>query len=226
MSTLNEEQVLDIVNVMEAVLQKHGIIKEDKSVLGEFIEEEKQIKEEAEPSLEEKVIHAKPSDIKYLDLVDLFGMFTRDLELCANDPTFDYMERRMDFLEEESAELRKAIKNKDRVGVAHESADVAFVAITQLYMSFIQSGFSHVHAVVKTRSALLEIGKANNMKYTPIEPMAKIRKPVTWERPNIAQLFLTPEQMLEARKTAEENKPTTEEEKEVIKAHVEGKADG
>lgn len=224
MSTLNEEQALDIVELMEAVLSKHGLIKQDEPLLEENNIEVDEI--EDEPPLEEKVLYGKSSDIKYLDLVELFGMFTRDLELCANDPTFEYAARRMDFLDEEVEELKKAIKNNDRVGVAHESADIAFVAITQLYMSFIREGFSHVQAVIRARSALLEIGKANNMKYTPIEAGAKIRKPVTWERPNIADLFLTPEQRLALHKKAKEKIPATEEEKEIIKSHSEGKADG
>lgn len=122
--------------------------------------------------------------VKYLDVIDLFCQFSDKLELAANEPSLDFMKRRMDFLQEEVEELEDGLAEEDLLETIDGAADVAFVAITQIYHGFRSCGFDHVAALVKTRTTLLLVGKANMAKNIPTKPGEKITKPEGWKSPN------------------------------------------
>ena len=133
-------------------------------------------------------------DLKYLDTIDLFCQFSDQLELAVNAPDYSFMQRRMDFMHEEVQELQEGLMLADDVEIVDGAAGVAFIAITQIYHAFRNKGFGHVQSVVKTRSALLEVGKANIRKLPPTKPVEKIKKPEGWQSPNqkIADLINEP----------------------------------
>lgn len=129
------------------------------------------------------------NDVRYLDLVDLFSQFSEKLECAANESTLAFIARRMDFLNEEVQELQEAIDKKDYVEIVDGAADVAFIAITQIYHAFRNKGFEHYKAVIRTREALLEVGLTNIIKIPPTKKGEKIKKPDDWQPPKIKELF-------------------------------------
>lgn len=140
------------------------------------------------------------SDFRCNDFVELFCEFSYALELSQNESNQAFKNRRLDFLDEEVNELIEATNNHDVVEQVDGAADVAFVAITQIYHIFREAGFDHFQARVKTRQALWEVGQTNIVKNTPTGPFEKITKPEGWEPPKIADLFLTTEELFEKRK--------------------------
>lgn len=128
-------------------------------------------------------------EVAFDDIIDLFCQFSGRLELAANDPGLTFIKRRMDFLEEEVKELDDAIEDDDVVEMIDGAADVAFIAITQVYHVFRHAGFEHDKAVAKTRQALMEVGRTNIIKVPPTEKGAKITKPEGWKPPQIADLL-------------------------------------
>lgn len=131
----------------------------------------------------------KRHEVKYTDIFDLFCQFTQKLELSVNEPSYDFMQVRMDFLAEEVEELQTALNDKDDVEIIDGAADVAFIAITQIYHAFRNKGKTHNEALLKTKAALMEVGLTNIIKVPPTEKGAKIQKPEGWESPRIAELL-------------------------------------
>jgi len=126
----------------------------------------------------------KEDDIKFLDTIDLICQFTDKLELAVNKPSYEFLDRRMDFLDEEVEELREGILDKDDLEIIDGAADVAFIAITQIYLGYRNLGVDHPTALVKTRATLILVGRANLTKNIPTKPGDKITKPEGWKSPN------------------------------------------
>lgn len=126
----------------------------------------------------------------YSDAVDLFCQFSKKLELLANDSTYDFMKRRMDFLHEEVKELQDAIEAKNDAEILDGAMDVAFLAITQAYHLLRMKGFEHHAAVMRVRWSMHEIGETNMVKNPPKTPGDKITKPEGWAPPDLEKILL------------------------------------
>lgn len=119
----------------------------------------------------------------FTDTIDLFCQFSERLELNTNKPTYSFMARRMDFLDEEVNELREAISEKDDVEILDGAIDSAFVAITQAYHLLRKRGKTVEEATVGVRAAMIRVGLTNMVKTIPTEQFNKISKPEGWEAP-------------------------------------------
>lgn len=126
---------------------------------------------------------------EYTDLVDAAALFSDRLEFLQNNPSYEFLQRRMDFLDEEVEELRQAIVTKDDVEIVDGAMDVMFIALTQAYQLFRLKGYSHHQAVWKVRAAFLEVCRSNLDKNPPEKKGAKITKPEGWRPPRIADLL-------------------------------------
>lgn len=140
---------------------------------------------------EGKVLYKKPSDIKYLDVIDLYAQFSNELELAPNAPSMEFLKLRFDFLDEEVRELKEAHDRGDIVEALDGAIDTAFVAITQAYLIIRSQGFEHIDAVNRTRGAFYEVGKTNLMKEVPHKPLMKIKKPEGWVKPNLEWFLMS-----------------------------------
>lgn len=130
-------------------------------------------------------------NLQYIDTTDLFCQFSDQLELAKdennnyiNNPSFEFMQRRMDFLDEEVQELRDGINQKDVVEILDGAIDTTFIALTQAYHLFRAVGHNHVASVVGVRSSMLLVGMANMLKNKPTRRGEKITKPDNWISPN------------------------------------------
>ena len=150
-------------------------------------------------------LYKDPSDIRYLTIIDLFCQFSEKLELVANESGLKFLTRRLDFLREEVGELEEATLADNKIEMVDGAADVAFVAITQIYHVFRYHGLNHNQAVVKTVTALTEVGKTNLMKNIPEKEGDKITKPEDWQPPKLEECFLTPEELLKRHKAERKN---------------------
>lgn len=144
-------------------------------------------------------LYTKKDDVKFTDVIDLFCQFSDKLELAANEPSYGFLTRRMDFFDEESGELYDAIGEKDDVEILDGAIDTAFVALTQAYHLFRMRGFHHHQAVAKVRGAMMEVGKTNMTKNVPTEKGAKITKPANWKEPALDELLMTAEEIMKKR---------------------------
>lgn len=133
----------------------------------------------------------KKPDVRMLDLVDGLGQFTENFELHLNKPDYDFMLKRMgrDYLEKQVIELNMAIRNKDDVEIIERASHVAFLALTQAYITFRQFGCTPLQAQGKVRAAMGEVCHTNLMKTPPTKAGEKITKPEGWQPPRIADLF-------------------------------------
>ncbi|MEE9356603.1 MAG: hypothetical protein V3U75_13520 [Methylococcaceae bacterium] len=141
------------------------------------------------PKLKPVVLYEHINDVNFRGIVDLFTKFSNELELAANISDDAFIARRLDFLEEEIDETTAAHKAGDKVKMVDGCADVAFVAITQIYHIFRREGYNHAQASVNTRRVLLQVGLTNCTKEVPTEKGMKILKPEGWEGPKIAEIF-------------------------------------
>lgn len=130
-------------------------------------------------------------NLQYTDTIDLFCQFADKLELAKdenhnyiNNPSFEFMQRRMDFLDEEVNELREGIKQKDLVEILDGAIDTTFIAMTQAYHLFRATGHDHIASVTGVRSSMLMVGMANMLKNKPTGKGEKITKPDNWISPN------------------------------------------
>jgi len=139
-------------------------------------------------------------DVQYLDVVDLFCQFSDKLELHTwkdendneyhvNEPSIEFMKRRMPFLDEEVEELREALEEEDMAEIFDGAIDTAFVALTQAYHVLRTLGFSHIQSVTRTRQGCIQVGITNLMKMPPLEKGVKIQKPDGWEPPQFQEIL-------------------------------------
>lgn len=128
----------------------------------------------------------------FIDFIDLFCGFSDNLELVNNDPTVKFMQRRMDFLEEEVKELHQALHDNDTIEIIDGAVDVAFVAITQAYHLFLSKGFDPAGARTAVRAAMIKVGVTNMTKNIPekgADSGKKITKPEGWQGPDLQQIL-------------------------------------
>lgn len=134
---------------------------------------------------------AKKKDIRILDAFDGACQFSDQFELLHNKPDYEFLKWRMGdkMLAEEVRELNEAIDAKDDVEIVDGACDVAFIALTQAYITFRKFGCTHLQALWKTRAAFEEVCMTNLAKNPPSEAGQKITKPAGWKKPRIADLF-------------------------------------
>lgn len=142
----------------------------------------------------EPAVIAKPvkkKDIQILDGFDGACQFSDQFELLHNAPTYEFLKWRMGdkMMTEEVRELNEAIDAKDDVEIVDGACDVAFIALTQAYITFRKFGCSHNQALWKVRAAFEEVCRTNLAKNPPSEAGQKITKPDGWKPPRIADLF-------------------------------------
>lgn len=133
--------------------------------------------------------YKKPDAVPFRGVVDLFCLFAEKLELAMNEPTMKWLETRIPFLDEEVQELKDAQREDDLVEMLDGAGDVAFVAITHMFIALRRKGFSHLQAELLTNQILIEIGRSNAVKIVPEEAGAKIKKPEGWRAPRIAEII-------------------------------------
>lgn len=129
---------------------------------------------------------------EFADIVDGVSRFCELLEGLYNDSDYEFLSRRMDFLDEEVSELREAIKQQDDLEILDGAIDVAFVAIGQAYHLLRQKGHDHYAAKMRTRSAFIEVCRSNLTKALPTEKGAKIKKPLSFSEAKLQHLLDKP----------------------------------
>lgn len=133
----------------------------------------------------------KKKDIRILDAIDGLCQFSDQFELVHNKPDYAFLKWRMGdkMLAEEVRELNEAIEAQDDAEIVDGACDVAFIALTQAYITFRKFGCSHMQATWKVRAAFEEVCLTNLAKTPATEPGQKITKPEGWRKPRIADLF-------------------------------------
>jgi hypothetical protein len=126
---------------------------------------------------------------EYTDVVDGVCRFCELLEGLVNESDYDFLGRRMDFLHEEVLELSEGIAAKDDEAILDGAADVAFVAIGQMFHVLRKNGHNFYQAKTNVRSALMNVCDANLSKKLPKEKGAKIEKPVSFKAPDHSKLL-------------------------------------
>lgn len=138
-----------------------------------------------------QVIYEKPQDIQFLDILDLWTQFSRDLELAPNEPSMEFLRTRFAFLDEEVQELKDAHEKRDIIEALDGAIDTAFVALTQAYLIIRGQGFAHTDSLIRLRGACIEVGRTNLMKEVPHKPLMKIKKPEGWVAPNLKWFLMS-----------------------------------
>lgn len=129
--------------------------------------------------------------MRVVDSIEAACQFTDRFELVQNKPTYEFLKWRMNnkMLTEEVRELNEAIDAQDDIEIVDGACDVAFIALTQAYITFRKFGCTHLQAVGKVRQAFEEVCHTNLQKTPPSEAGQKITKPDGWQKPRIADLF-------------------------------------
>ena len=148
------------------------------------------LKKHAKDILKEGRTHFLPEDLNgtFNNVQEIFCAFSEELEFNVNEPSYEFLERRMDFLDEEVEELRVGISEKDDQEILDGAIDVMFIAMTQAYQLFRMRGITPEISVLCVLEAMSEVGYTNLLKNIPLKKGDKITKPEGWCAPKFEVL--------------------------------------